>query len=814
MFILNVKLPFEKAIVSFLLWLDSIIYKLFSIFYQTFIKLAQQEIFKSDAFNELYNNIYLIIGVIVLFFLAYIILKMIINSDISNGTKEIKNMIIRSLTSVILIILLPVFFGFLRDFQNTLLEYNIVPKILLNNQIAVQNVDENGNYVGEQKFIDSKDINLTTEVMKLRANEMVASIITGLMYPLKSDDMYFDGEPADKKFDEQIGTYRYYVSESEEWHTNVSEWWNSNSKSWVSGIGCAIGTAGLVIFTVVTGGASSALTIPLGSAAIACVGTALTGRMFGSAIASITATEYTWTNALQAIALQGNYSQITLFAKAIVDGEFHYTPILSTIVAGFLLYIMIGFCIDVVVRQAKLVFYQLLAPICFLLGIAPKNKDLMGKWFKLVFTCWAEIFIRLALVCSIVLLVGKLDLDRLTSIFHPIISTFIILGLVTFAKQIPKIVSELTGFDSGNMKLNLREKIADGGGFVAASVIGSGSKMFGRGLTNTWKAAKNNYEWNEAEGKWKLKDGKSWKNVAGAVGTGLFTTATGTARAQIAGGINAKNAKNMKDVKASQNQSVADVEKSQAKTKKYIAQHGGNIGGIGKGLFADGIQRVKNYLGDEDEILAKVSAEDNYITGFDDYENLYADSAYRALDAQKDQYEASIAAGVGYGNMSLDETKSALETAKEELIKKRMEAIATNHSGAAYVAYNLAHQVSEDPELARSIGASEELIRLAQSQDFVLRKTKSGETKLFHSNGKEWTTNELTNLFENKTARYTIDAKTGKATMIDDTYTNGSLTKGDELTQSKKDVKQKRNNDKNSVGYKEAVKKQKDSKSN
>lgn len=472
MLLLNIHFPFAKEIVSFLLWIDSVGYNIFSIFYDTFLKLAQQEIFKENAFDTIYNNIYLIIGVVALFLMAYMLLKMMINPDDNNSSKQIRDMGVRFIVSVLLIVLLPTFFAFLRDFQNSLLEYNVVPKVLLDTRIAIQQVDENGNYIGEQEFIDSNDINLTTELMKYRRNEMVATLISGLMYPLQSDNDSYDGEPAEKKFDEELGTYRYYNSDGTEWSTNVSEWWDGSSQAWTSGIGCAVGATGLVIFTVVTGGWGAIVSIGLGSAALACLAGGTAAYFGGSAIAAISASEYTWTNALQAITIRGNYSQISLFAESIVDGRFHYTPVLSTIVVFILVYIMISFCIDIVVRQAKLIFYQLLAPICFLMSVNPKSKDMLGKWFKLVFTCWFEVFERIALLCAIVLLVGKLDLGRLTTIFHPIISTFIILGIVIFARQIPKLLEEVTGIKSGNMKLGIRDKLKEGGFFAAANAIG------------------------------------------------------------------------------------------------------------------------------------------------------------------------------------------------------------------------------------------------------------------------------------------------------------------------------------------------------
>ncbi len=808
--ILNIHFPFGNQITSFLLWIDSMLLKVFSIFYKTFLKLAQQEIFKDNAFDFLYKNIYLLVGIVALFLMSYMLLKMMVNPTEEKSGKQIKDMVVRFVVAMGLTILLPTIFGFLKDFQNALLEYSVVPKILLDSRIEAQHVDENGNAVGQSELVDLTDVNMTTVVMEAKANELVAALIQGLMYPLNEE-----GEMADKVLGDD-NAYHFYLLETDasgnpkEWTTNVSDWWDGKGKAIASGVGCAAGAIGGGLLLLIPGIGALVGGYTLGGALAACIVGGVVSYGGTAVVAAIDADEYTWTNALQAITIRNNYSEISLFSQAIVDGDFHYTPILSTIVIGIIVYMMIGFCIDVVVRQAKLIFYQLLAPICFLMSVNPKSKDLLGKWFKLVLTCWLEVFVRIALVCGIVLLVGQLDLDRLTSIAHPIISTFVILGIVIFAKQIPKILKDLTGIDSGNMKLNLREKLAEGGAFAAGAVIGAGAKTFARGAVSAGKNSVNKFK--KIKGTTGTDKAKAIGAAVGSIFGGIGTTALGTMRSQITGGINAKGAKSIKDMNAALDKTVKGTENAQAKTHKYIASHGGTVKGVGKGLLLDAGQGIKDYVGAKDEILAKVKAEDTYISTFDDYEALYGDSAYKTLDNYKDQLEAAAASGQSYNGMNPAQVQAALNQVKDQLTMKRLEAIATNKSGAGYVAYNLARQVAEDPEMAEKIGASKDLIRLAKDQDFVLKKDKTtGETMLYHKDGKtQWSTNELTELFENQVANYKIDPRNGKATIVAGTVGSGTGTiitaKDQELYQSKKDVKQKRNNDKNSVSYKEAIK--------
>jgi len=622
--ILNISWPFESQIVSFFLWIDTIGYKLFALFYKAFLKLAQQELFELDAFDTVYKNLYLIVGVVALFLIAFMLLKMMVNPEADKGGKQIKDMITRLILSVFLTCLLPSFFGFLRDAQNILLMYNVVPRVLLDTRIAIQQVDEDGNNIGEQTFLDENDVNITTSIMEYRANEMVVSIISGLMYPLAVDNDSYGEEPAMKVYDATNGFYRYYKyyyspTNNEEWHTNVSDWWDGNAKGWVAGVSCILGAGALVIFTVATYGASSGLTIGLAPTLLACAGGAFGITSVVGGVATVTASEYTWTNALQAITNQGNFSQISLFAGAIAGGTFHYTVILSTIVVGILVYMMISFCIDVVIRQAKMVYYQLLAPICFMLSIIPSKKDLLSNWFKLVFTLWVELFIRIFCLCGVVLLISKLDLTKITSIFHPIISTFIVLGLVIFAKQIPKLLGDVIGFDTSNMKLGLKDKLGDAGLFTAGAIVGGGVTALTRNAVNSIGNTKD---------KW--KDTKGFMGKAGLIGGSIASTLGGGLSGAFRAGKSGWNARSWGDMSSAAGKGAASVVEARKKREAYKADHGGAIftatkdasgklkfGGTLLGHYEDALEGAKKWIGleaDYSSLQSEQSSADSFMS--------------------------------------------------------------------------------------------------------------------------------------------------------------------------------------------------------
>ena len=122
--------------VSILLFMDSIIYSLISWVYQIILVLCQIDILgNTNAIDELINRLYIIIGVIVLFLVAYSLLKSMINPDDTLKNKKGPVAIIRDvLISIVLIALVPTIFQFAVGFQNALLTQNTLGRVILGTQ--------------------------------------------------------------------------------------------------------------------------------------------------------------------------------------------------------------------------------------------------------------------------------------------------------------------------------------------------------------------------------------------------------------------------------------------------------------------------------------------------------------------------------------------------------------------------------------------------------------------------------------------------------------------------------------------------------
>ena len=115
------------------LFLDSIIYSLISWVYQIILVLCQVDILNNSyEITQLMNRLYIVIGVIVLFLLAYSLLKSMVNPDDALKNKKGPVAIIKDvIISIVLIALVPSIFSFAQVFQQSLLMENVFTKVHL-----------------------------------------------------------------------------------------------------------------------------------------------------------------------------------------------------------------------------------------------------------------------------------------------------------------------------------------------------------------------------------------------------------------------------------------------------------------------------------------------------------------------------------------------------------------------------------------------------------------------------------------------------------------------------------------------------------
>ena len=171
--------------------------------------------------------------------------------------------------------------------------------------------------------------------------------------------------------------------------------------------------------------------------------------------------------------------------KASDDGyTMNYTFLISTLAGGAICLLLIVFCFDIAVRSVKFGFLRMIAPIPIVSRIDPKKgKEVFDKWLKVCISTYLDLFIRLlAIYFAIFVITQMIDLrfvDAVTGVetdVNAFVKVFIILGALLFAKQLPKLIEDLTGLKmSGKFTLNPLKKLNQTGipGLAAVGAAGA-----------------------------------------------------------------------------------------------------------------------------------------------------------------------------------------------------------------------------------------------------------------------------------------------------------------------------------------------------
>ena len=311
------------------------------------------------------------------------------------------------------------------------------------------------------------------------------------------------------------------------------------------------------------------------------------------------------------------------------DGEkflIDYKYPLSTAVAVITCLLLITFCIDIGVRSVKLAFLQLIYPIPVISFMDPKSgKDgIFSKWYKMCLSTFLSLFIRLlALYFGIYVIMrvgrhGMVDIINGSEVTNGWIKLFIVIGILMFVKQMPKILENLgIKLDGdGSFSLNPLKKVMDekngafgakrlasaAGGFAVGAMHGralrglASGAMSGKGFGDAAKT--------EADHVRRLREarmnGSTWHGRLGA----RFAKATGFGGAE---------ARVERQVKHYENENK-DLQAKIAPTERRISENTKASGyiekiqdrGVKKVKQGNGVagQVYKDYLNNADGLLA------------------------------------------------------------------------------------------------------------------------------------------------------------------------------------------------------------------
>ena len=132
--------------------------------------------------------------------------------------------------------------------------------------------------------------------------------------------------------------------------------------------------------------------------------------------------------------------------------------------------LFLNFCFDVAIRNVKLCFLQLIAPIPIILNIEPGDskgdKKSLNWWGKECLKTYVDLFIRVATVYFGVFLINilfgssnTLEGSQNTSAWFQV---FMIFGILLFVKQVPEMFGKAFGIDvKGQFSLNPLKRIGD-----------------------------------------------------------------------------------------------------------------------------------------------------------------------------------------------------------------------------------------------------------------------------------------------------------------------------------------------------------------
>lgn len=161
--------------------------------------------------------------------------------------------------------------------------------------------------------------------------------------------------------------------------------------------------------------------------------------------------------------------------------KYFYIPVVGTVIAVIMTFLMVGFCIDIAIRSFKLIILRMIAPIPIISYIDPKAaKDgAFSNWTKSLISTWLDLFIRLGILYFVlymidaVILSWNFNLGNIGFFRNAVVVLFLIIGLLFFAKQAPKFISDALGIkNSKGLGVGLGGSLAALGAFVGGAGLG------------------------------------------------------------------------------------------------------------------------------------------------------------------------------------------------------------------------------------------------------------------------------------------------------------------------------------------------------
>ncbi len=174
--------------------------------------------------------------------------------------------------------------------------------------------------------------------------------------------------------------------------------------------------------------------------------------------------------------------------------KYEYTSIIPIFAGIAIIFVLVGYVIDVAIRVFKLTILRILAPIPIISYIDPKSakQGAFASFVKVFLSTYIDLFVKLA-----VLYVGIFFLSEITSLEvnlpgeegsamatrTGLVVVALIIGIFFFIKQAPKFIKDILGIKSPGTGIGLN-----------ASLAGASALLSGAGITGALAASTNALE--------------------------------------------------------------------------------------------------------------------------------------------------------------------------------------------------------------------------------------------------------------------------------------------------------------------------------
>ena len=391
--------------------IDKYIVKYIGAFYDYFREMITLDLFNQDIINELTGKIYIFIGVIMFFRLAMVVLKYLVNPDLTSDAKAgVDSLIKRVMLGAVGILLLPIIFNFALEIQRAIFSDSIIQKLVVPN-----------------KYIEKVN-KLEKDGGKCLATYVWAGFIT----------------PRDNATTQEVNRYKQGIK-----------------------------TCDLTI-------------------------------------------------------IDGDLNEWVISITEPIESSYHfdYVYILSTIALADLLLLMAQYCIDIVTRCLRMLLYKVLAPVAMIeYMISGAENGVFKKWKDAILSTYIMIFMRVMSLWIVLFVFALMQepsgsdvvKDTLLQNDDYLLRALIIIAVLGFMKDVPKLIGSLFGLDfeqqghasemlksvASTVKGGVSTALGMGGAAVAglgAAAINSGQMAVQAGARLSTQKSLNN-QWVSSGGK-------------------------------------------------------------------------------------------------------------------------------------------------------------------------------------------------------------------------------------------------------------------------------------------------------------------------